>query len=502
MRNKRFIYNNLSSILSQLVTIICGMILPKAMMAGFGSELYGATTSIAEFLGYIALIEGGIGGVARAALYKPLADKDFQEVSKIVASVRQFFQKIAIIFIGYTLIIACSYSYIAKNYPFDWKFTFCLVVLISFSSFVEYYFGITYYVLLQADQRRYITLNLQSITMILNTVLTCLLIYFKCDIFTVKLSYCLLHIIRIILLNKYVTNRYCIQKMPAQKEYLTQKWDGMGQHIAFFLHSKTDIAVLTVFVGLKEVAVYSIYNYIVSSLAALSTSFVSGMEAVFGDMFARREKENLIHFFNLTEFIIHTIVIILFATATIMIMPFVKLYTVGIFDANYYRPEVAYLLLFAEAIFCFRQPYHQLAIAVGRFKDTKNAAFIEAGLNIALSCILVNVCGMTGIVTATVIAMAYRTFYYVYYISRHIIKRKILLFIKRQLITFSNVAIIFFVFKLFPFQLNSIKNYFEWMIYAIITICISGSITAVFSFIFYKQECKQLLDKIIKTIQK
>jgi len=478
------------------------MILPKAMMSGFGSELYGATTSITDFLGYIALIEGGIGGVARAALYKPLAEENFQEVSKIVASIRQFFRKIAVIFIGYTLVIACSYSYIAKDYPFDWGFTFCLVVIISLSSFAEYYFGITYYVLLQANQRRYITLNLQSITMLLNTLLTCLLIYFKCDIFTVKLSYCLLHIIRIIILSKYVQRQYCIKKMPAQKEYLTQKWDGLGQHIAFFLHSKTDIAVLTLFVNLKEVAVYSIYNYIVSSLATLSTSFVSGMEAVFGDMIVRKEQESLDRFFNLAEFMIHTIVIIFFSTAAIMIMPFIKLYTAGISDAIFYRPQIAYLMLFSQAIFCFRQPYHQLATAAGKFKETRNAAFIEAGLNIILSCILVNIYGMTGIITATVIAVTYRTIYYVNYMSKHIIKRKILLFIKRQILTFANTTIIFLTFKLLPFQTAIIKNYFEWAFYAAMTVFISGSITAIFSIIFCRKESKQLMDKIINFCRK
>lgn len=466
-------------------------------MAGFGSELYGATSSIADFLGYIALIEGGIGGVARAALYKPLAEQDFHEVSKIVASIQQFFRNIATIFIGYSIVLACSYSYIAKDYIYDWGFTFCLVLIISLSSLMEYYFGITYSVLLQADQRRYIIQNLQSITLVLNTTLTCILIYLNYNILIVKLAYCLLHIIRIAVLNIYIRKNYTLKKMPPQKDYLTQKWDGMGQHIAYFLHSKTDIAVLTLFVNLKEVAVYSIYNYIVSSLATLSTSFVSGMEAVFGNMLAKKEPENLNRFFNMAEFMIHTIIIIFFSTAAVMIMPFIKLYTAGISDANYYRPEAAYLLLIAEAFFCFRQPYNQLATAAGKFKETKNAAFIEAGINIILSCTLVNFYKMTGVVIATVVAMIYRTIFYVCYMSKHIIERKVLLFIKRMTLTFINTMVIFIVFRLLPFQFEYISNYFEWALYAIIVVCISSIITAAFSFIFYRQEEKQLIDKII-----
>ena len=32
-------------------------------------------SSITRFLGYIVLLEAGVGGVVRAALYKPLAEK-------------------------------------------------------------------------------------------------------------------------------------------------------------------------------------------------------------------------------------------------------------------------------------------------------------------------------------------------------------------------------------------------------------------------------------------
>lgn len=58
MRNRHFLYNTIASLFCQLIGIICGMLLPRLMISGFGSELYGTTVSIAEFLGYISLLEG------------------------------------------------------------------------------------------------------------------------------------------------------------------------------------------------------------------------------------------------------------------------------------------------------------------------------------------------------------------------------------------------------------------------------------------------------------
>ena len=102
-REKRAKLNIYISLLCQLLTMVCGLITPRYMLRAFGSEANGAVTSIATFLGYIVLLEGGIGGVARAALYKPLAEKDNQRISEVMAEIRTFFRRVGYIFIVYVL---------------------------------------------------------------------------------------------------------------------------------------------------------------------------------------------------------------------------------------------------------------------------------------------------------------------------------------------------------------------------------------------------------------
>lgn len=169
MRAKRYIYSIFSSLWGQLVSILSGLILPRIFIKQFGSEIYGATTSITQFLGYIALLEGGIGGVARAALYKPLADQDDLEISKVISYILRFFRIIALIFAVYAILLAFFYHEIAKNNSMDWLFSFLLVIVIAFSSLAQYYFGIAYTVLLQADQKRYFTEVLNSSALLINS---------------------------------------------------------------------------------------------------------------------------------------------------------------------------------------------------------------------------------------------------------------------------------------------------------------------------------------------
>ena len=133
--------NMLTTLMRQLIATICGIVLPRVLIGAFGSVVYGATTSIAQFLSYISLLEGGIGRVARGALYQPLAQGDKVQVSRIHQAIRRFFLNIAAVFLVYTLVLAFFYKDIADIATFDRSFVFGLVVAISLSTMANYLGG-------------------------------------------------------------------------------------------------------------------------------------------------------------------------------------------------------------------------------------------------------------------------------------------------------------------------------------------------------------------------
>lgn len=51
MREKRLAANTVSSLMLQLCTIVCGFILPRMILEGFGSNVNGMINSITQFLG-------------------------------------------------------------------------------------------------------------------------------------------------------------------------------------------------------------------------------------------------------------------------------------------------------------------------------------------------------------------------------------------------------------------------------------------------------------------
>lgn len=468
-RSWRAKVNMVTSLGSQIVTIICGIIVPRIMIASFGSEVYGATTSITQFLSYVTLLEGGIGGVARAALYRPLAEKDREAIGNVYYGTKRFFTLIGCAFLVYTLVLAFGFHDIANTAVFDRSYTFLLVLAISLSSMAQYFGGITNMVLLNADQKQYVGSVTNIVTTIINTIMIVLLVTLKCDVLTVKLVSSLVFLLRPVIYTVYVRRHY--QIVPPKKRdlsLLSQKWTGLGQHLAFFLHSNTDVALLTIFADLKDVSVYAVHNLVVTSVSKIATSFSAGMESLFGELIAKQEHEGLYRTYKKYETIISVVTIILFGTAAIMIVPFVRLYTKGFTDANYIEPQFAVILLMAEAINCLMIPCSTLPVSANHFRQTKWGAYGEAILNIVLSSILIQYSPLIGVAVGTLLSVAFRGLFYIQYSAKHILKTAVSDLLKVQI---KNTAMLIFVIWLGNRLLCQVSmgNYLEWFFYGVLT---------------------------------
>lgn len=494
-RTQRAKYNVFFSLALQIVSIVCGLIVPRLIIRAFGSEIYGATTSISQFLSYIALLEGGIGGVARASLYKPLADKDAQGISSVVNEIKRFFFYIGCAFLAYVVILSISFRTISHTEVLDVFSSIALVWAISFSTFLQYFVGLSYGILLQADQKEYICAIFSIFTIATNAVLVYILIVLKCSIITVKFVSSAVFAMKPILQYLYVKKNYNIIKTERNKEALKQKWTGLGQHFAYFIHSNTDIVVLTVFSNLKAVAVYSVYNMVISSIQNLTKAFSSGMEALFGELYSKKETEQLKRTFSYYDVLISAVSVLMFSVTCVLIIPFVKLYTNGITDANYIVPEFSLLLLLAAVIFCLRIPYHSLTIAAGMFKETKMAAYGEALINLTLSIILVIRYNLIGVAIGTVVATVFRFIYYAVFLSRHIIHQKVYAFFKRI-----SVDIIMFLCVVMPCNFIvsqiSLDNYLKWTIAGIAVFTFGLAVVLLINGLFYRCEMKAILTRL------
>lgn len=500
MRARNALNNTVIGLFLELIKIAFGLIIPYLIIQYFGSVYNGLIASILKFLSIVSLMTVGIGGVARAALYEPLAKKDTNNISTILRTTEKFMKRVAVLFGGALLAFAIFYPLLILD-EFDWLFSFSLVLILGMGIVSEYYFGMTYQILLKADQKLYIVSLIQIITTILNATMAILLIVNGFSIHLVKFASGVILILNPIVINRIVHKKYkLVKNAPINNLVLSQRWDAFAHQIAAFVLKNTDVILLTIFTSLKEISVFAVYNAIVFSVRKIVFKFSSGLGSAFGDMFVKKEIKLLNENFSLFELLVFSISTILFTVTALMLLSFVMLYTDGVGDVNYYRPLFGFIVVLATAFSCLRIPYQSVVEAVGHFKQTRNGAIFEAILNLTVSLLLIPRYGIVGAAIGTLSATFFRTMQYAYYLSKVILERSMGAFLKRiATSTLSSILIIFIGARVSDAY---IQDFREWIVLGGILFLIALVIVFGENILFYKNEtllfCKKIKNAAIR----
>jgi len=496
MRSKKAFLNIAASIIELIAATVASFVVPHYIIHHYGSSVNGLLSSITQFLSYIALIESGIGPIGRASLYKPLAEKDASALSSNVKAIENFYRKISYIFIAYLVVLTVLFPFLISG-TFSWAYTAILIVILAFSIFIQYFFGITYQTVIQADQRKYVVLLLQAFTLFLNMLITIILVEFGAGIHVAQFVSAAAYAIRPLILHSYVKRFYNIDSKAAPNmEILKQRWDGVAQHISFFVHKNTDIAVLTILSSIKEVSVYSVYMLAVSGCSKVVNIFSSSLEPAFGNMIANGEEETLKARVRFCSALTIQITIILFSTAAIIISPFIRIYTRGVTDIDYLRPIFGIIMLIAESFYCVRLPYQSAIYAAGHFRQTRNGAILEAVINVVCSIALVYRYGLIGVAIGTLLAMLFRTCQYIWYYHIKLIQDKAGLYkeLTRAIVFGFEIILIWLVSHVLP-PVSS-AGYLEWILSSCTIGIICSFIICACSYVFFREEFHELISLI------
>lgn len=406
------------------------------------------------------MFEGGLGAVVLAELYAPLEENDKDKIQSILLACQQFFNKLAVLFIVYTIVLAVIYpTFIAKDFDFEYVST--LVLILSITTIAQYLFSITNKLLLQACQKVYIVNIVMTITVILNLLVSIIIIVVFPEIHVVKIGAAIVFLLQPIVFNHYVPVDYKIQLFRKSKInfILRNRWSGFAQNLAYFINMNTDIAVVTFFLGLKSVSVYSIYMLAVNALRSMIVSATNSYQSALGKYYAMNDLNNLKKKFERFESAFWILGIILFSTCLLLINGFVKIYTTGVRDADYYQPTFAAFIILANLVYCVREPYRLLILAAGKFKETNFGSIAEAILNILISVLMVTRLGLVGIAIGTLIAVVYRLLYFIWYLKKDILyfgyKRYIKYFVMFTII----ITVNGYIYLFHPIVINSFLQF-------------------------------------------
>jgi len=495
MRAKKAFRNIVWGLAYEVVTLACGLILPRLILMSFGSKYFGVTSAITQFLGAITLFQAGISGVTIAALYKPLAEGDTRKISVITKSTDFFLRRITLLFTGSVLAIACVYPFLVID-EFSWIFTASLVVVMSISTYAQFFIAQAYQSVLQADQQLHIFHGINIIKVVANTALAALLISMGRGIHAVRLGASVVYVLAALFTIYYVKKKYKI--IPdVEKDYSTikQRWDNFWQYLAGFISLNSGVIIISVFSNVYAVSVYSVYYLVVAGVTTTLHSCTRGIDAAFGNMLAKDEETLLKSNFRIYEQVVFILATLLFSITAVMIIPFVEVYTAEVTDTNYIEPLFAYIFICGAFFSCIRTPYVGVVNAAGHFRQMRNPALHEAAINIAISITLVHWFGIVGVAVGTLAAYLYRTLRYAVYLSKKIIKRSLFLFAKRLILSLVCILMVVAISSFIPHFENT--GFILWALNAVIVAVVAIVLIIATELIFYKSDLAQLT-KIVR----
>ncbi len=420
---KKIKFNLIVGILSQVITLILGIVVPKLILTNYGSEVNGLLSSVTNIYAYIAIVEAGIAAAACQALYKSIAKKDRSSTSAILSATNKYYHKTGFIYLGLILVFSIIYPILINtDIPYT---TVVLVILFNgIGNVVNYFFHGKYLILLRADGKNYIRAGLELFTNAFKQISKIVLISLGYDVVFVQFVAMLASFAQMIYITYYIKKHYSWVDLTAKpdKDSISQSKHVFIHEINYLITSNIGAVLLTVFSTLKTVSVYSMYVLLFDMINRALRTVKDSLEFKIAHVF-HTDRNAFLKLYKAFEVYIITFSFSLFSIANYFILPFLTLYTKGVTDVNYIDEYLPYLFVFINLLSAGRYPFDAMVHIAGHFKQTQNSAIIESVINVVASIILIQFFGIYGALLGAVLSSLYRTNYLILYVNKHIIGR-------------------------------------------------------------------------------
>lgn len=410
-RTKRFFSNAVWSYALQLVTVISGFLVPRAIIGVYGSEVNGLVSSLSQIVSYITLVEAGISAAAVYALYKPLVDEDVTMISRIVTSAKRFYYKAGAIFVVGVALFAVLYPLFVDVSGFTRLQIAVIVIFLGASGFLDFFTLAKYRVLLEATQRNWVIQAASIAYRVLYMGIILVLSAFRVPIEVVYGVAIVPILIRTAILVIYTRKKYpeVNYSSPDGNVDLDQRWDAFYLQVLSTVQSGGPVLIATFLLNdLGTVSVLTVYLYVANALLQICGALGTGTQASFGDVIARGQTETLQRTYKEFQTATYTLNALTSAVCLVLIMPFIALYTHGFIDANYINPLLGFLVIINVFLYHLKTPQGLLVLSAGLYRETRVQTTIQTLILLVGGIVLGYFFGVEGVIMGACLSNVYR----------------------------------------------------------------------------------------------
>lgn len=390
-------------ILNFIFTVIInvlGFIQNKYFVLYMGIEILGMMKLFSQLLAYLNIVEMGLSSASAFALYKPLAEKKYNQVSVIVNTIENIYNKIGILLFGLGILCIPIIPVFMKMSNFSNMVYFYWMLYVV--NTVSTYLFIKYVILFTANQEFLYVKTIQSISVICFKILQVFFIVKFHSFFIYILLLIFDNLTQWVFFKKHYKKKYSYI-VKVKEKYIGIKndiknlfWHKIGGLIVF----NTDLILISKFTELKMVGIYASYQMINQVLLTIINILLSVISPKIGKFIAEHTKQETYICFKKYNILFCFISIIFTWCTFLLIDSFIKLWIGNQFILNKITLK---LMCFNLLVNLFRGNLETFKFGAGFFDDIK-APILESIINLVTSIILGLKMGLNGVIIGTIIS--------------------------------------------------------------------------------------------------
>ncbi len=371
------------------MTAIANLIIPRYVMLAYGSEVNGLTSSIAHVLSLVNLVQAGLGSSVTYMLYKPIEEKDRVALASIISSARRIYGYISVFVMAAGTIASFIFAYVVKT-DLERDFVLIASLITCIDSATSTYFTAAGNVFLGAKQDGYLTSRVTIIASLCSYALRIPILIFRPHYITLFLSNLVTCTISIIGIRRCFRKQYKAFEPTPEEKKLVHKVPIRGvsyaaaNEAAHAIVTGSITVIISMVAGLKASSVFAVYMLTISALSTFSNAIYSAVVPSYGSVAAEGNMEKTNRIFEIYQFVLFTINAVMYMCAAYLMIPFVKLYTHGISDAEYTNVALMLSMVGFGIVSILRIPYNNTVYIRGLFKQTWLQPVICAVISVAM----------------------------------------------------------------------------------------------------------------------
>ncbi|MGL5480052.1 MAG: lipopolysaccharide biosynthesis protein [Clostridium sp.] len=433
MRLKKSIVNSSVAIITYFITFLPTLLVRKVFVDSLGGELLGLSSLYSNIIGYLSIIELGIGSAIIYSLYKPFAKGDKVKIKGYLNFYESFYKKIGIIFLVIGLIMTPFVNLFMKD-NLDLSLVRISFVLFLLNSAIGYFFTYKQCILTVAQEGYKISIVL-AIAKLLIAIFQCVILVVFKSFYGYIIIQIIINLLSYIVINLYIDKKYSWINTVKGDIESGEKKTLIKNIKALFCHKigsvfvfGTDSIVVASFINLTAVAIYNNYLLIINAIASVVGQAMNGLNASLGNLVAEEDKEKVfdIHkkFFFLNFWIASLIIIILWNT----INPFVQIWV----GKEYLLDGLTVAVLLFNLYFqMMRNQIEKFKDVSGEYYRDRYAPLVEGTINLIASIALAKVMGLPGVFIGTMISNILVIFWtHPYIVYRYVFEKPLIVYFK------------------------------------------------------------------------